>query len=37
VVISRLRRATGDVPGITAVFQQVQNINLNAGRSSRAQ
>ncbi|RYE73101.1 MAG: acriflavine resistance protein B, partial [Hyphomicrobiales bacterium] len=24
-------------PGITAVFQQVQNINLNAGRSSRAQ
>lgn len=37
VVISRLRRATGDVPGITAVFQQVQNINLNAGRASRAQ
>ncbi|TCR62211.1 efflux RND transporter permease subunit [Bosea sp. BK604] len=36
-VISRLRRATAEVPGITAVFQQVQNINLNAGRSSRAQ
>ncbi|MDR6870553.1 HAE1 family hydrophobic/amphiphilic exporter-1 [Bosea sp. BE125] len=37
VVIARLRRATAEVPGITAVFQQVQNINLNAGRSSRAQ
>ncbi|AOO82738.1 efflux RND transporter permease subunit [Bosea vaviloviae] len=37
VVIARLRRATTEVPGITAVFQQVQNINLNAGRSSRAQ
>ncbi|RDJ27672.1 AcrB/AcrD/AcrF family protein [Bosea caraganae] len=36
-VIARLRRATSEVPGITAVFQQVQNINLNAGRSSRAQ
>jgi hydrophobic/amphiphilic exporter-1 (mainly G- bacteria), HAE1 family len=37
VVIARLRRAVSEVPGITAVFQQVQNINLNAGRSSRAQ
>jgi HAE1 family hydrophobic/amphiphilic exporter-1 len=37
VVIGRLRRAVSEVPGITAVFQQVQNINLNAGRSSRAQ
>jgi HAE1 family hydrophobic/amphiphilic exporter-1 len=37
VVIARLRRATSEVPGITAVFQQVQNINLNAGRASRAQ
>ncbi|MDJ1159938.1 efflux RND transporter permease subunit [Chelatococcus sp. SYSU_G07232] len=36
-VIARLRRATATVPGITAVFQPVQNINLNAGRSSRAQ
>ena len=37
VVIARLRRATSEVPGMTAVFQQVQNINLNAGRASRAQ
>ncbi len=37
VVIARLRRATAEVPGMTAVFQQVQNINLNAGRASRAQ
>ncbi|AMJ59431.1 efflux RND transporter permease subunit [Bosea sp. PAMC 26642] len=37
VVIARLRRATSEVPGMTAVFQQVQNINLNAGRQSRAQ
>ncbi|MGL5363878.1 MAG: efflux RND transporter permease subunit, partial [Bosea sp. (in: a-proteobacteria)] len=36
-VIARLRRATSTVPGMTAVFQQVQNINLNAGRASRAQ
>ncbi len=35
-VIGRLRRATSAVPGITAVFQPVQNINLNTGRSSRA-
>jgi HAE1 family hydrophobic/amphiphilic exporter-1 len=37
VVIGRLRRATAEVPGMTAVFQQVQNINLNAGRPARAQ
>jgi len=37
VVIARLRRAAAEVPGMSAVFQQVQNINLNAGRSSRAQ
>jgi HAE1 family hydrophobic/amphiphilic exporter-1 len=37
IIIARLRRATAEVPGITAVFQQVQNINLNAGRPSRAQ
>jgi HAE1 family hydrophobic/amphiphilic exporter-1 len=35
-VIARLRRASSAVPGLTAVFQPVQNINLNAGRSSRA-
>jgi hydrophobic/amphiphilic exporter-1 (mainly G- bacteria), HAE1 family len=35
-VIVRLRRASGAVPGLTAVFQSVQNINLNAGRPSRA-
>ena len=36
-IIARLRRSTAAVPGMTAVFQQVQNINLNAGRASRAQ
>jgi HAE1 family hydrophobic/amphiphilic exporter-1 len=36
-VIQRLRRATSVVPGITFVMQPVQNINLNAGRQSRAQ
>jgi hydrophobic/amphiphilic exporter-1 (mainly G- bacteria), HAE1 family len=35
-IIARLRRATSGTPGLTAVFQPVQNINLNAGRSSRA-
>jgi hydrophobic/amphiphilic exporter-1 (mainly G- bacteria), HAE1 family len=35
-IIGRLRRASGAVPGLTAVFQPVQNINLNAGRPSRA-
>ncbi len=36
VIIGRLRRASASVPGLTAVFQPVQNINLNAGRPSRA-
>jgi HAE1 family hydrophobic/amphiphilic exporter-1 len=35
-VIARLRQATSQVAGITTVFQPVQNINLNAGRASRA-
>jgi HAE1 family hydrophobic/amphiphilic exporter-1 len=35
-IIARLRRASSAVPGLTAVFQPVQNINLNAGRASRA-
>jgi len=35
-VIARLRRSTASVPGINAVFQPVQNLNLNGGRSSRA-
>lgn len=35
-IIGRLRRASSSVPGLTAVFQPVQNINLNAGRQSRA-
>ena len=36
-IIARLRQKTASVPGITFVMQPVQNINLNAGRSSRAQ
>jgi hydrophobic/amphiphilic exporter-1 (mainly G- bacteria), HAE1 family len=36
-IVARLRRVTSSVPGITVVFQSVQNINLNAGRASRAQ
>ncbi len=35
-VMTRLRRAAGAVPGITVVFQAVQNLNLNAGRASKA-
>jgi HAE1 family hydrophobic/amphiphilic exporter-1 len=35
-IIARLRRVSGAVPGVTAVFQPVQNINLNTGRPSRA-
>lgn len=35
-IITRLRRAASAVPGLTAVFQPVQNINLNSGRPSRA-
>jgi HAE1 family hydrophobic/amphiphilic exporter-1 len=35
-VINRLRGLATSVPGINAVFQPVQNLNLNGGRSSRA-
>ena len=35
-VITRLRQKTTAVPGITAVFNPVQNLNLNGGRQSRA-
>jgi len=35
-VIARLRRTATSVPGINAVFQPVQNLNLNGGRASRA-
>ena len=35
-VIARLRRSATSVPGINAVFQPVQNLNLNGGRASRA-
>ncbi len=35
-VITRLRQKTNTVPGITAVFNPVQNLNLNGGRQSRA-
>ena len=35
-IIARLRRAATSVPGINAVFQPVQNLNLNGGRTSRA-
>jgi HAE1 family hydrophobic/amphiphilic exporter-1 len=35
-VITRLRRTATSVPGINAVFQPVQNLNLNGGRASRA-
>ncbi len=35
-VITRLRGLATSVPGINAVFQPVQNLNLNGGRSSRA-
>ena len=36
VIQARMRRSTAVVPGITFVAQPVQNINLNAGRVSRA-
>jgi hydrophobic/amphiphilic exporter-1 (mainly G- bacteria), HAE1 family len=36
VITTRMRRLTSQIPGITTVYQPVQNINLNAGRSSRA-
>jgi HAE1 family hydrophobic/amphiphilic exporter-1 len=35
-VITRLRAKANAVPGITAVFNPVQNLNLNGGRQSRA-
>ncbi|WP_342362142.1 efflux RND transporter permease subunit [Terrarubrum flagellatum] len=35
VILSRLRRETAKVAGITFVARPVQNINLNAGRQSR--
>jgi HAE1 family hydrophobic/amphiphilic exporter-1 len=36
VIVQRLRQATSVVPGITFVAAPVQNLNLNAGRQSRA-
>jgi len=36
-IIARLRKATSQVPGISSVFIPIQNLNLNAGRLSRAQ
>jgi HAE1 family hydrophobic/amphiphilic exporter-1 len=36
-VVARLRRQTSMIPGVTAVFNPVQNLNLNGGRVSRAQ
>jgi HAE1 family hydrophobic/amphiphilic exporter-1 len=35
-VIARLRREVTSVPGINAVFNPIQNLNLNGGRASRA-
>jgi HAE1 family hydrophobic/amphiphilic exporter-1 len=35
-IIVRLRRLVSSVPGITSVFQPVQNLNLNGGRVARA-
>ena len=35
-IVPRLRRAAGQVTGITAIFQPVQNLNLNGGRAARA-
>jgi HAE1 family hydrophobic/amphiphilic exporter-1 len=35
-VITRLRGMTNSVPGMTAVFNPVQNLNLNGGRASRS-
>jgi len=36
-IIGRLRRAASQVPGVSTVFIPIQNLNLNAGRLSRAQ
>ncbi len=35
-VITRLRGKTNSVPGMSAVFNPVQNLNLNGGRNSRS-
>ncbi len=36
-VMARLRHAATEVPGISSVFQQVQNMGFNGGRAARAQ
>jgi len=36
-VISRLRKATSEVVGVSSIFQSVQNVNLSGGRQSRSQ
>jgi HAE1 family hydrophobic/amphiphilic exporter-1 len=36
-VISRLRKATSAVVGVSSIFQSVQNVNLSGGRQSRSQ
>ncbi|HWG03579.1 MAG TPA: efflux RND transporter permease subunit [Beijerinckiaceae bacterium] len=36
VILARLRKEAAAVPGINSVFQAIQNLNLNGGRSSRA-
>jgi hydrophobic/amphiphilic exporter-1 (mainly G- bacteria), HAE1 family len=36
IVMNRLRRIVNVVPGITTIFQPVQNLNLNGGRAARA-
>ncbi|MFM8701893.1 MAG: efflux RND transporter permease subunit [Hyphomicrobiales bacterium] len=36
-VITRLRKATSGVVGVTSIFQSVQNVNLSSGRQSRSQ
>lgn len=35
-VISRLRKATSAVVGVSSIFQSVQNVNLSGGRQSRS-
>ena len=35
-VIARIRREVTSVPGINAVFNPIQNLNLNGGRASRS-
>ena len=36
-VIGRLRKATGEIAGVSSIFQSIQNINLSSGRQSRSQ